>query len=52
MKARFCYRIEKEVGLGEDEKGNPTETYTCIKVGANTYELDSECYKGMQGAFR
>lgn len=52
MKARLCYRLEKEVGLGEDEFGNPTETYSCIKVGVNTYELDNKAYKEMQEAFR
>ena len=32
MQIRLCYRVEKEAGWGEDEHGNPTEVYSCVKV--------------------
>lgn len=32
MKIRLCYRLEKEVGMAEDEQGNPSECYVCCKV--------------------
>ena len=42
----FCYRIEKEAGLGEDENGKPCEIYTRITLGkCNTESRDSELEK-------
>ena len=39
MKIRLCYRVEKEAGWGEDEHGNPTEVYSCVKVNCTTYNV-------------
>jgi hypothetical protein len=39
----FCYRIEKEARIGEDEHGNPCEIYVQIKLGeCETENLDPE----------
>ena len=42
MKIRLCYRVEKEAGWGEDEYGNPTEVYSCVKVNctASQFKID------------
>ena len=45
MKIRLCYRIEKESGLGEDEFGNPTEVYSCLKINCTTYNVPKNQYK-------
>jgi hypothetical protein len=42
----FCYRIEKEAGLGDDENGNPCEVYAQIELGeCNTENRDYELEK-------
>lgn len=45
MKIRLCYRVEKEAGWGEDEYGNPTEVYSCIKMDCKTYNIPKDEYK-------
>lgn len=45
MKIRLCYRVEKEAGWGEDEFGNPTEVYSCVKVNCKTYNFPKNQYK-------
>ena len=45
MKVRLCYRIEKEAGWGEDEYGNPTEVYSCVKVDSKTYNIPKDEYE-------
>ena len=45
MKIRLCYRIDKEAGWGEDENGNPTEVYSCIKMNCKSYNIPKEEYK-------
>lgn len=45
MRIRLCYRVEKESGWGEDENGNPTEVYSCIKLDCKTYNVPKEEYK-------
>lgn len=45
MKIRLCYRVEKEAGWGEDEFGNPTEVYSCVKLDCKTYNVPKEEYK-------
>lgn len=46
METRLCYRIEKEAGWGEDEYGNPTEVYSCIKLdGSKTCDISESRYK-------
>ncbi|CAM2079689.1 MAG: Phage protein [uncultured Clostridium sp.] len=45
LKIRLCYRIEKEAGWGEDEYGNPTEVYSCVKVNCTTYNVPKNQYK-------
>lgn len=52
MKIRLCYRIEKEAGWGEDEDGNPTEVYSCVKFDTNTYNVPKKKYKDIVEAFR
>lgn len=47
MKVRLCYRVEKEAGWGEDENGDPTEVYSCIKVDCKTYTIPKEQYKSL-----
>ena len=41
---RLCYRIEKEAGCGEDEYGNPTAIYSCIKMDCKSYNVSKEEY--------
>ena len=45
MKIRLCYRVEKEAGWGEDEYGNPTEVYSCVKVNCTTYNVPKKQYE-------
>lgn len=45
MKIRLCYRLEKEAGWGEDEKGNPAEVYSCVKLDCKTYNIPKVKYK-------
>lgn len=45
MKIRLCYRIEKEAGLAEDEHGNQSEAYNCIKLNYKTYNVPKKKYK-------
>lgn len=45
MKVRLCYRIEKEAGWGEDENGNSTEVYSCIKINCTSYNIHKEQYR-------
>ena len=45
MKIRLCYRVEKEAGWGEDEDGDPTEVYSCIKIDCKTYNVPKNQYK-------
>ena len=52
MKIRLCYRIEKEAGWGEDEFGNPTEVYSCVKVNCTTYNVPKKQYKELVEAGR
>ena len=42
MKIRLCYRVEKEAGWGEDEHGNPTEGYSCVKLDCKTYNIPKQ----------
>lgn len=44
-KIRLCYRVEKEAGWGEDEKGNPAEVYSCVKLDCKTYNIPKDEYK-------
>lgn len=52
MKIRLCYRVEKEAGWGEDEYGNPTEVYICVKVNCTTYNVPKNQYKELVEAGR
>ena len=52
MKIRLCYRVEKEAGWGEDEYGNPTEVYSCVKVNCTTYNVPKNQYKELVEAGR
>lgn len=38
----LCYRIEKEACCGEDEYGNPTAIYSCIKMDCKSYNVSKE----------
>lgn len=50
---RFCFKVDKSVGLAKDEKGNPGEAFACIKAtGVESYTLPSKNYKDMQEAYR
>ena len=50
---RFCFRVDKSVGLAEDEFGNPAECYVCLKAkNVETYTVERELYKTMQEGFR
>ena len=50
---RFCFRVDKSVGLAEDEFGNPGEAYICLKTkNVKTYEVERNTYKMMQDGFR
>ena len=52
MKIRLCYRVEKEAGWGEDEHGNPTEVYSCVKLDCTTYNIPKDEYKELVKAGR
>ena len=52
MKIRLCYRVEKEAGWGEDEHGNPTEVYSCVKFDYKTYNIPKNQYKELVEAGR
>lgn len=52
MKIRLCYRVEKEEGWGEDEHGNPTEVYSCVKLDCTTYNIPKDEYKELVEAGR
>lgn len=52
MKIRLCYRVEKEADWGEDEYGNPTEVYSCVKVNCTTYNVPKNQYKELVEAGR
>lgn len=52
MKIRLCYRVEKEAGWGEDEHGNPTEVYSCVKLDYKTYNIPKNQYKELVEAGR
>lgn len=52
MQIRLCYRVEKEAGWGEDEHGNPTEVYSCVKVNCTTYNVPKKQYKELIEAGR
>ncbi len=52
MKVRLCYRVEKEAGWGEDEHGNSTEVFSCIKVDCESYNIPKELYKVLVEAGR
>lgn len=52
MKIRLCYRVEKEAGWGEDEHGNPTEVYSCVKLDYTTYNIPKDEYKELVEAGR
>ena len=52
MQIRLCYRVEKEAGWGEDEHGNPTEVYSCVKVNCTTYNVPKNQYKELVEAGR
>lgn len=45
MKIRLCYRVEKEAGWGEDEHGNLTEVYSCVKLDCTTYNIPRDEYR-------
>ncbi len=50
---RFCYRVDKELGLAEDEFGNPGEAFICLKAkDAKKYIVEKDVYKDMQNYFR
>lgn len=38
--------------LGEDEYGNPTEVYSCVKVNCTTYNVPKNQYKELVEAGR
>lgn len=50
---RFCFRVDKSVGLAEDEFGNPSDCYICLKAkNVRTYEVERKKYKTLQETFR
>lgn len=50
---RFCFRIDKSVGLAEDEFGNPGEAFVCAKVkDVKRYEVPRKQYVKLQESFR
>lgn len=50
---RFCFRIDKSIGLAQDEDGNNVEAYVCIKSkNVSSYELPSKIYKDIQDVDR
>ena len=50
---RFCYKVDKKLGLAEDVFGNPGEAFICLKAkDVKEYILEKEAYEDMQNAFR
>lgn len=50
---RFCFKVDKQVGLAEDQFGNQGETYICLKAkNVKTYEVERKQYKTMKEGFR
>ena len=49
MKIRLCYRLEKEVGMAEDEQGNPSECYVCCQVDVKKDPVPRKQYKELAG---
>lgn len=50
---RFCYRVDKEAGLAEDENGNPSVAFICCMAkDVKTYTLSEETYKELQESLR
>lgn len=50
---RFCYKVDKSVGLSKDEDGNLADFYICLKAkDVKYYIVKKETYKEMQDAFR
>lgn len=53
MNIRLCFKISAEVGLAEDENGNPAEAYVCAKFqGVKSYNIPSDQYKEIQDGMR
>ena len=52
MKIRLCYRLEKEIGMVEDEQGNPLECYVCCQVDVKKDPVPRKQYKELVDAFR
>ena len=50
---RFCFRIDKKVGVAEDGNGNPAEAFVCAKAeGIKSYTVPKEEYQSMQEGYR
>jgi len=50
---RFCYKVDKKLGLTEDEFGNPGEAFICFKAkDVKGYSLSIEDYEGLQDGFK
>ena len=50
---RFCFRIDKSVGLAQDENGNNVEAYACItSKGVDSYTIPKEKYEKAKDAAR
>ncbi len=50
---RFCFKIDKEVGLAQDEFGNNAEAFVCCKAkGCKKYEVAREKYKNAHEVYR
>lgn len=50
---RFCFRVDKSVGLAEDEFGHPGEAFICLKAkNVKRYEVPKDNYLDMQEGFR
>lgn len=50
---RFCFRIDKSVGMAKDEEGNKAEAFVQAQTkGVNSYEIPREKYKKLQNGFR
>lgn len=53
MNLRFCYRISKEVGMAEDEKGNASEAFVCTKAkNVKEYQVPKKKYKTLVETFQ
>ena len=50
---RFCFRIDKSVGIAEDENGNKAEAFVCAKAkDVKRYEVPRKQYVKLQEGFR